>query len=1000
MPSSTAAAISEESEQSNFRLPRHVRPTHYDLAIQTDLEELTYSGFVRISLDVLEDTNEIVLNAGEGLEISSVTLTDSSPQRLDRESQPIDASAQAFDAKNECLSLTFPTSLAANSPAVLTIRFHAPLTDSLMGYYYSTWEDEDEDSHADEGENETGDEEEPDSAERKATEDNRTEARDGDTADSEAHFSDDDEAESHSASAEKHYALTQFEPTAARRAFPCFDEPALKAPFALTVVGREGTMSLGNMDAVKEAVYAAAATLDTTNTSSAPDDNATEGERFQEQSQDLSAQDPELAALLARSCSSGKWMITRFATTPPMSTYIVAWANGEFEYRETRVALPVSGKEVPLRIYATKDNIEQTQFALEVMAKVLPLYEQVFDVPYPLPKLDILVASSFDDGAMENWGLITGKEGVLLVDPTRADFATKNLVACVVSHEVAHMWFGNIATMRWWDNLYLNEGFATLVGEVIITDKVFPEWKLPSEFINVHWADALAMDAKPSSHPIEVECPHANRMNQIFDDLSYSKAAAVLRMLAAHVGEEKFLKGVSLYLKDHLYGNTVTQDLWDGMAKATGQDITAFMTKWVQKIGFPVITVTEDVSGIKVRQDRFHASGPAKLEDNETIWSVPLAILTADESGKTTVYRAILSEREGSYIIDTSRPFKLNAGTTGVYHVLYTPERLAKIAQEAAKEGSLFTLDDRLGIVHDAFATSKAGLATLSSALDVVNALKDTREYLLWSCIAQHLDELSSVWWEDDGVVNQLKAFARSLFAPIVEELGCTYSDSDSADTTQLRTLAISQAIAGEDPGVVATVERLFEPFLQSGDESSIPADLLQPFFVHHVKHGGRTEYERAKEMLDNPNAPQDTETAIAMCATRDPVLLEEVTQYAFHESLDQDVLDFFHGLRENSLVRRSLAGKVKADYDEIYERLEDNFSFDSIITFPFEVLSTEKDYEDTKAFFTGKDISKFDLSLAQALDSIKARHTYIARSTDDLKAWLERWPQTIATSA
>ncbi|KAL1666450.1 hypothetical protein GGF50DRAFT_125608 [Schizophyllum commune] len=925
MSSPTAAATFEDPERSTdveqskgseVRLPTHVRPTHYDLAIQTDLEEATYSGFVRISLNILKETTDIVLDSGEGLEIlpaSTLYLSSLSASQV--------ASSQTFDAENERLTLSFLTALPANTKAVLTLRFHAPLTDSLMGYYLSTWEDEDDKGEDDGGEH-------------------------------------------------NHYALTQFEPTAARRAFPCFDEPALKATLALTTVVSEGTVSLGNMNVVKEVEYEAAATSEWTGSNEEED----KGDESQEQEQDLSAQDPELAALLARSCASGKWTISHFATTPPMSTYIVAWANGEFEYREARVALPVSGKDVSLRTYATKDNIDQTQFALDVMAKVLPLYEKVFDVPYPLPKLDILVASSFDDGAMENWGLITGEESALLVDPTRADFATKNLVACVVSHEVAHMWFGNIATMRWWDNLYLNEGFATLVGEVIITDKVFPEWKLPSEFIDVYWADALAMDAKRSSHPIEVECPDANRVNQIFDDLSYSKAAAVLRMLAAHVGEEKFFKGVTLYLKDHLYGNTVSQDLWDGIAKATGQDITAFMTKWVQKIGFPIVTVTEDVNGIKVRQDRFLTSGPAEPEDNETIWSVPLAILTEDDGGKTTVDRAVLSEREGSYAIDTSKPFKLNAGTAGVYHVLYTPERLAKIAQEAAKEGSLFTLDDRLGIVHDAFAASKAGLATLSSALDVVSALKDTREYLLWSCIAQHLDELSSVWWEDDGVVNQLKAFARSLFAPIVEELGCTYSDSDSADTTQLRTLAISQAIAGEDPGVVAKVERLFEPFLQGGDESSIPADLLQPFFVH----------------------PRSR----AMCATRDPVLLEEVTQYAFHESLDQDVLDFFHGLRENSLVRRSLAGKVKADYDEIYERLEDNFSFDSIITFPFEVLSTEKDYEDTKAFFTGKDVSKFDLSLAQASDSIKARHTYIARSIDDLKAWLERWTQTIATSA
>uniref|UniRef100_D8QDN2 Aminopeptidase n=1 Tax=Schizophyllum commune (strain H4-8 / FGSC 9210) TaxID=578458 RepID=D8QDN2_SCHCM len=936
----------------------------YDLTIQTDLGKLTYSGFVRISLDVLTETTHIVLNAGEGLSIDSVTLTAPSPRQLAAETLSLDTFSQTFDAENERLSLIFPTSLLANSTAMFTIRFHAPLTDSLMGYYYSTLEDEDENDDEDEG---------------------------GD------------------ASASRYYALTQFEPTAARRAFPCFDEPALKATFALTMVGTEGTVSLGNMNIVKEVEYEAAETPDSME---APVD--LEG-RNAGKAQELITQDAELAALLARSCSSGKWMITHFATTPPMSTYIVAWANGDFEYRETRVALPVSGKELPLRIYATKDNIHQTDFALEVMAKVLPLYEQVFDVPYPLPKLDILVASSFDDGAMENWGLIAGEESVLLVDPVRADFATKNLVACVVSHEVAHMWFGNIATMRWWDDLYLNEGFATLVGEVIITDKVFPEWHLPSEFINVHWADALAMDAKPSSHPIEVDIPSSNLSNvrsQIFDDLSYSKAAAVLRMLAAHVGEDRFLKGVSLYLKDHLYGNTVTHDLWDGIAKATGrsftshqnrriselfahpgQDVTGFMTNWVQKIGFPVVTVTETATGIKVRQDRFlDATEPA---NNETIWSVPLAILTKDETGKVIVDRAVLSEREGSYAIDTSKPFKLNADSTGVYHVLYTPERLNKIAQEAAKEDSLFTLDDRLGIVHDAFATAKAGLATLSTALDVVDTFRSLREYLLWSCIASHLDELLSVWWENEEVVAQLKTFSRSLFVPIVKELNFAYSDSDSADTTQLRTLAISQAISSEDSNVIAQVGRLFEPFLQGGDEASIPVDLLQPFLVHHVKHGGRAEYEKAKQMLDNPDAPQDAEIAIkAMCATRDPVLLEEVLQYALHESRDQDVLEFFHGLQGNFQARRSLASKVKANYDEIYERLEDNFSFDSIITCPFEVLSTEQDYDDAKSFFKDKDVSKFDISLAQALDSIQARFTYIARSTNDFKAWLDRWSQ------
>jgi aminopeptidase 2 len=263
--------------------------------------------------------------------------------------------------------------------------------------------------------------------------------------------------------------------------------------------------------------------------------------------------------------SEDKWKITKFEATPPVSTYLVAYANGPFEYLESSYTSPLSGKTRPLRIYATSDHIGQAQFALDVKAKVLPLYEQVFDVEYPLPKLDTLIAADFDAGAMENWGLITGRTSVYCLDPKRPAIAAKKRVATVQSHEVAHQWFGNITTMAWWDNLYLNEGFATLMGEVVIADKVFPEWRVHSEFISEHLNDALKLDAKLSSHPIEVECPDANQVNQIFDSLSYAKAASVLRMLSEYVGEDKFLKGVSIYLKKRLYANSVSRDLWDGV---------------------------------------------------------------------------------------------------------------------------------------------------------------------------------------------------------------------------------------------------------------------------------------------------------------------------------------------------------------------------------------------------------------------------------------------------
>lgn len=236
--------------------------------------------------------------------------------------------------------------------------------------------------------------------------------------------------------------------TAARRAFPCWDEPALKATFTVTMVSRADTVNLANMNAVSEEEY----------TPSLQDSTDTVSWLASKLAQ-LTTGEPE------------KWKITTFAPTPPMSTYIVAFANGPFAFLEDSYTSPLSGTARPLRVYTTPDLIHQAAFALEVKKKVLPLYEQVFDVEYPLPKLDTLVATDFDAGAMENWGLICGRTAAFLLDPKKADLNGKKQIAATQSHEVAHMWFGNITTMEWWDNLYLNEGFASLMGETIILGK-------------------------------------------------------------------------------------------------------------------------------------------------------------------------------------------------------------------------------------------------------------------------------------------------------------------------------------------------------------------------------------------------------------------------------------------------------------------------------------------------------------------------------------------------
>ncbi|KIP07998.1 hypothetical protein PHLGIDRAFT_105051 [Phlebiopsis gigantea 11061_1 CR5-6] len=892
-----------------YRLPTNVKPVHYDVTVRTDLKALKFDGYVTAHLDVVEETNSIQFHTAK-LNLGRVQLT--STALKEELVQP--ASALTYDDKDERATLPLPTTLPAGSKIALKIDFDGELTNGMMGYYRSEWE------------------------------------HDGKKA---------------------HYALTQFEPTAARRAFPCWDEPLLKATFGLTLISRADTVNLANMPATSEHIY-------TPSLTESPDT--------------VSWLTAKLSALTTGS-SEDKWKITTFENTPPMSTYIVAWANGPFEYVEDTYTSPLSGKVRPLRVYTTGDLIAQAQFALDVKKKVLPHYEQVFDIEYPLPKLDTLVATDFDAGAMENWGLITGRTSAFLLDPKKADLDGKKRVAVVQSHEVAHMWFGNITTMAWWDNLYLNEGFASLIGETIILDRIFPEWKLHPAFVSEALNQAMSLDAKLSSHPIEVDCPDANMVNQIFDALSYEKAASVLRMASRYVTEEKFLKGVSIYLKKHLYANSVTKDLWDGVAEASGLDVPKVMDNWVKKMGFPVVTVTEVEGGIRVRQDRFLETGPAEPKDNETIWSIPLSLLTTDASGKASVdHTILLDEREKFIAVDTSKPFKLNAGTVSVFRALYTPERLVKIAEEAAKEDSVFGLEDRVGLVYDALALAKAGYLDVSAALKLYAAFHKEKEYLVWKSVAASLSTISSTWFEHPDVTNKLNELRQELFVPIVERLGFEYPEDEDVDIRQLRTTAIRQAAFSGAPSVVKELTKRFAQATDSGDDSCIPPDLMNVIYWTAVEGGGRKEYDTVKAIAVKPKTPQMGIAAMrAMGAPTDRALRDETWDYLMNKCRDQDIFYFFAGLLDNYGARHYVGEQFKGAYDTLSERFAGNFSMQNIVKYAFGGLATEKDYTETKAFFEGKDASKYKMALEQTLDGILARAAWVKRSTEDLRQYLEK---------
>ncbi|OJT04088.1 Aminopeptidase 2, mitochondrial [Trametes pubescens] len=865
------SASTPASAQQDYRLPTDVKPTHYDLTVWTDLENSKFEGIVHIDVTVNKDTSTVVLNTAN-LDLGEASLKTGGALET-----VLDVSKRELDTENERVLYSLAKPLSAGASARLSVAFKGELTGDMLGYYRSTG------------------------------------GKDG----------------------ELRYTLTQFEPTAARRAFPCWDEPLLKATFAVTLVSRVNSVNLSNMPAISEEVY----------------------------KPDTAIAEPWIAQKLSTLPDAGQWKITQFEATPPVSTYLVAYANGPFEYLESSYKSPLSGKVRPLRIYATADVIGQAQFALDIKRLVLPLYEEVFDIEYPLPKLDTLVASDFDSGVChgelgretlrtpraytDEWaqGLITGRTQAFLLDPASSSIKYKQNVAATQSHEVAHMW-------------------------------VFPEWKLDAEFLPSHFYRARALDAKLSSHPIEVDCPDANMINQ-----------AMLRMLASYVGEDRFLKGVSIYLKKHMYKNSVTRDLWEGIQAATG---LWFDHAWI--MGYPVLTVTEKEGGIHVRQDRFLETGPADPKDNETIWTLPLNLLVVDNEGKSLLNKAtLLDEREKFIPLDTSKPYKLNADTTGFYAVQYSPDRLTKLGQQAAAPNSPFTLSDRIGIVCDSLALARAGYATVSSALELISVLHSEKEYLVWDAIATNLSTIVSTWWENPAVVERLNVFRRELFVPIVKRLGFEYKDSDPYDDVQLRTTAISQCAEAGDPWVLGELKSRFDHFLKTGDDSKIPSDLTSVTFRTAVQEGGQQEWEAVKRIAIKAKSPSQGLSAMqAMGASKDLKLAEATFQFIMTEARDQDTFYYAGGLMRNPATRRFLATKFKENFPAFEKRYAGNFGLIRWTETSFGGLSSDKDYEETAAFFKDKDTSKFDMALKQTLDTIRSRAAWVKRSTAELSQWLE----------
>ncbi|HLI00623.1 MAG TPA: M1 family metallopeptidase [Acidimicrobiales bacterium] len=590
-------------------------------------------------------------------------------------------------------------------------------------------------------------------------------------------------------------ATTQFEATDARRAFPCWDEPDFKATFAVTLIVPQ------ELTAVSSGAQASDEPL-----------------------------------------GDGTRRVT-FSPTMPMSTYVLAWVVGPLELTE-----PVDVDGVPLRLAAPHGRLPLTGFGLEVGAHALRFLAGYFGIPYPSDKLDHVAIPDFAFGAMENLGCVTYRETALLADPAQASQRELMRVTQVVCHETAHMWFGDLVTMKWWNGIWLNEAFATFM-ELKATEAYRPGWE-PWTTFGAGRAGALNTDGLRATRPIEFPVGRPEEADAMFDILTYQKGGSVLRMLEQYLGEEVFRQGISRYLNEHAHANTETSDLWDALEAVSGEPVRATMDSWIFQGGHPVVEVAGSPgdTGVTLSQRRFLYAGDGSDEGH---WAVPV-ILRAGVGGETVHRRALV---DGPTEVDFGGPVDwvvANEGAWGFYRVAYSDALLAALRPRLAGE---LTARERLALLGDVWASVIAGTAPLRRWVGLVRDLGAEEDPDVWAAVAGPLSLLDTVVPDADRPA--LAAFVREVAGPAFAAIGWEpvpgESDRRAVARGQLVTLL---GTVGADPAVRAEATTRMQR--QPDDAAAIPPDLLTPVATVVAVTGGENAYEAILSRYRKAEIPQD----------------------------------------------------------------------------------------------------------------------------------------------
>jgi aminopeptidase N len=729
----------------------------------------------------------------------------------------------------------------------------------------------------------------------------------------------------------RNYAVTQFESTDARRAFPSFDEPAFKATFAVTLVVDKADTAISNTNIIR--------------------DEPVHGPDWS---------DP------------GKHAIT-FAVTPKMSTYLLAFLVGDFK------CLSGSSDGVPIRACATPDQVQYGAFALASAEYVLHYYNTYFGIKYPMPKLDMIAIPDFEAGAMENFGAITYRETDLLLDTSHASVDAQRNVALVVAHEMAHQWFGDMVTLKWWDNTWLNEGFATWMENKPV-EAWKPEWNVPEQ-VALGNQGTLDLDAQHITRTIRAKAETPDEINEMFDGISYGKAGAMLLMVENYLGKETFRQGVHKYLAAHLYDNATAEDFWGTLAEVSHKPVDKIMDSLVSQPGEPILTFgAQQASSIPVTQQRFFLN-PSNTTDTPEVWTLPVCFKAAAHP-----QCEVLSAASQQLPIPNASYLFANADGKGYYRTSYPESSYRSLLPHVESD---LTPEERISLLGDQWALTRAGKSTVASYLDLVTAVQKDQTPEVIASAAGSLSTIYTRIAANEQERSQLAAWVRAHFTESFKALGDPQpSDTPAKRELRARLLGLVAGL-GHDSDAIAAAKSITTRSLANPD--SVDPTLAIAALNIAAYNGNEALFEQLqKASADAPN-PQSRSSALrALSLFRDPALEKRALDYAVSGQVrNQDAAAFLAGEVRNIATRDTAWQYIQNNWDKVAAQLT-TFSGAYIVESTGAFCSEDKIAEISSFFATHK-VAATERTLARTKDQINDCIALRAAQEPSLKSWLEK---------